>query len=98
GAVAFTRLPTPTPGAPNDCPFVPPAPVTVTLLTISNVWNYFIQTNLDGVNWTARNYNDASWASGPALLGQYTPTRPQTLPEPIRTLTPTNGQITFYFR
>jgi hypothetical protein len=99
GALPYTRLAIPTPGAPNACPFAPPPPVTVSLLTISNVWSYHHRTNLDGVNWTAPAFNDSAWFSGPALLGQYTPTRPQVLPEPIRTVTPTNdGHITFYFR
>jgi hypothetical protein len=99
GAVAFTTLATPTPGAPNACPVVPPPPVTATLLSISNVWSYNINANLDGVNWTAPAFNDAAWPTGPGLLGQLTPTRPQTLPEPIRTVTPTNiNNPTFYFR
>ncbi|MDB6031503.1 MAG: Spore coat protein CotH, partial [Verrucomicrobiales bacterium] len=97
GSVTFQTLGVPTPGAPNDCPFVPPSPVTVTLLTISNNWSYF-RTSLDGANWTGVGFTDSSWQSGPGLLGQYTPTRAQTLPEPIRTVTPTNGQVTFYFR
>lgn len=97
GSVNVRSLGTPTPGAPNDCPFVPPPPQTVTFLTISNNWSYY-RTNLDGFNWTARNFDDSLWPSGPGLLGQYTPTRQQTLPEPIRTVTVTNGQITFYFR
>jgi hypothetical protein len=97
GAVTFRTLGVPTPGAPNDCPFTPPPPVTVALLTISNTWSYF-RTNLDGVNWTSPSFTDSAWPSGPGLLGQYTPTRAQTLPEPIRTVTPTNGQATFYFR
>jgi hypothetical protein len=97
GAVTFRTLGVPTPGAPNDCPFSPPPPVTVTLLTISNTWSYF-RSSLDGVNWMSPSFPDSAWPSGPGLLGQYTPTRAQTLPEPIRTVTPTNGQITFYFR
>ena len=97
GSVLFRTLGVATPGAPNDCPFVPPPPITVTLLTISNTWSYF-RTSLDGTNWTAPSFSDGSWPSGPGLLGQYTPTRQQTLPEPIRTVTVTNGQATFYFR
>jgi hypothetical protein len=99
GTVNVKSLVAPTPALPNACPFTPPGPVTVTLLAISNVWSYHHRTNLDGVNWTAPAFNDSAWFSGPALLGQYTPTRPQVLPEPIRTVTPTNeGFITFYFR
>ncbi len=99
GGFQFTTLGVPTPGLPNSCPVVPPAPVTVTLVTISNAWSYHIRTNLDGVNWTTNTFNDAAWSNGLALLGQLTPTRPQTLPEPLRTITPTNQNFpTFYFR
>jgi hypothetical protein len=99
GAVAFTTLAIPTPGAPNACPFAAPPPVAVTLLSISNVWSYNINTNFDAVNWKTNSYNDGAWPAGPGLLGQYTPTRPQTLPEPIRTVTPTNmNNPTLYFR
>lgn len=99
GSLNVKTLTIPTPGGPNACPFVPPPPTTISLITISNVWRYQHRTNFDGVNWTAPAFDDSAWASGPALLGQYTPTRPQTLPEPIRTVVPTNyGQITFYFR
>jgi hypothetical protein len=99
GSATYNTFSVPTPGAPNSCPVVLPPPVTVTLLTISNVWRYHIRTNLDGVNWTANGFNDGVWSNGLALLGQLTPTRPQTLPEPIRTITPTNESFpTFYFR
>ena len=99
GGAPYATMSVPTPGAPNACPFVPPPPVSVSLLTISNVWRYQIDTNFDAVNWTTNAYDDAAWPSGPGLLGQYTPTRPQTLPEPIRTVTTTNPvNPTFYFR
>ena len=99
GGVSWTTLGVPTPGAPNSCPFTPPPPVTVTLLTISNVWAYLDATNLAGVNWTSNTFNDSPWTKGPGLLGQYTPTRVQVLPEPIRTVIVTNlSSPTFYAR
>jgi hypothetical protein len=66
-----------------------------TLLTYSSVWRYMQTVNLDGVNWTAPAYNDASWPFGPGLLGY----EPSALPEPIGTqLTVVDGRVTFYFR
>ncbi len=99
GGSTWTTLGTPTAGAPNSCPVTPPAPVTITLLTISNNWSYLAHTNLDGVNWMTNSHNDTAWPSGIGLLGQYTPTRVQVLPEPIRTVIVTNPALpTFYAR
>lgn len=99
GGVQFTTLATPTPGAPNACPIVPPPPVTVSLLTISNVWSYQPRTNYDAVNWTTNTYNDATWPTGPALLGRQSFASNQVWPEPFRTHIETNlTQTNFYFR
>jgi hypothetical protein len=38
------------------------------LLAYTNVWRYMQVSNLDGVNWTATNYNDAAWPGGRGLL------------------------------
>ena len=77
-----------------SAPAAPPTPQV--LVTWSNVWRYNQTANLDGQNWTATNYNDAAWPSGPAVLAAETC---NCLPEPIRTtLTTSNGRITFYFR
>jgi len=39
-----------------------------TLLNLTNTWNY-TTNDLDGVNWTAANYDDSTWiGSGPGLL------------------------------
>ncbi len=67
GSLAFFN--TPTPGAGN--PATPPAYVTnltVSLMAYTNVWRYNQSNNLDGVNWTATNYNDSAWQSGRGLL------------------------------
>jgi hypothetical protein len=99
GGTTYATLATPTPGAPNACPFVPPPPVTITLISISNLWSYMAHTNLDAVNWTTNSYSDGPWPTGLGLLGQLTPTRPQTLPEPIRTIIVTNPvNPTYYAR
>jgi hypothetical protein len=75
-------------------PAVPPTPQV--LLTWSNAWRYNQTANLDGQNWTAAGYNDASWPSGPGALAAEDC---NCLPEPIRTpLTTANGRTTFYFR
>ncbi|HEY2951591.1 MAG TPA: lamin tail domain-containing protein, partial [Verrucomicrobiae bacterium] len=95
GTMGYKSLSIPTPGAPNACPFVPPAPQSVFFTTISNVWKYD-QSGADlGTAWRGATYNDASWPSGAALLGFDT----GTLPEPFRTtFTLSNTKTTFYFR
>jgi hypothetical protein len=39
-----------------------------TLINYTNAWKYMQVSNLDGVNWTATNFNDSDWPSGPGLL------------------------------
>jgi hypothetical protein len=58
-----------TPGAAN--PGATACTVTatnLTLMALTNVWKYNQSNNLDAVNWTATNYNDSTWQSGPGLL------------------------------
>lgn len=43
-------------------------PQSLPLLTYTNVWKFMQVSNLDGVNWTAAAYPDASWPGGPGLL------------------------------
>jgi hypothetical protein len=95
GALRQVPLILPTPGGPNACPFEPPPPVTVNLITISNTWRYD-DSGVDlGTNWITPTYDDSGWPTGPALLGFDT----ATLPEPFRTpLTLASGKMTFYFR
>ncbi len=99
GGLTAITLGTPTPGAPNSCPVALPPPVTVTLLTISNLWSYQPRTNYDAVNWTTNTYNDATWPTGLALLGRTSFASNQIWPEPFRTHIETNStQTNFYFR
>jgi hypothetical protein len=38
------------------------------LLSYNGIWRYNQTDNLDGVNWTAVEYDDSGWPSGPGLL------------------------------
>ncbi|HEY5909890.1 MAG TPA: immunoglobulin domain-containing protein [Verrucomicrobiae bacterium] len=49
-------------------PGLPGAAVTNRVLNYTNLWKYNQTNNLDGVNWPATNYSDATWPSGPGLL------------------------------
>lgn len=96
GSPAQKSLVVPTPGSINACPFTPPAPASVNLIPISNVWNYEESGADLGTGWFATSFNDSGWFNGPAVLGFDTNLTP---PEPIRTsLTVVNNKITFYFR
>ncbi len=66
-ALAFFNTPTPGVGNPGSLPgYV--TNVTFPLLAYSSVWRYNQSNNLDGLNWTATNYNDSGWQSGPGLF------------------------------
>ncbi len=47
----------------------PTVPVAVSLLAPGAIWKYFDQTNDLGTAWRSNSFNDASWSSGPAMLG-----------------------------
>jgi hypothetical protein len=67
----------------------------VALFPMTGPWRYNQSDNLDGQNWTARNFNDSAWPSGAALLYEET----AALPEPKNTdLAFTTGRPTYYFR
>ncbi|HEY5910104.1 MAG TPA: lamin tail domain-containing protein [Verrucomicrobiae bacterium] len=71
GSSAITSFPTPTPGLGN--PATLPGSYTVTnvnvhLMSYNQTWRYDQTTSLDGVNWTATNYNDSGWPAGQGLL------------------------------
>jgi hypothetical protein len=83
----------PTPGGPNECPFVPPPPQTIQLIAFNHAWKYEASATDLGSAWKNVDYDDSSWKSGPGLLGDDN-TAP---PEPIRTTLPI-GARTFYFR
>ena len=90
GASSFALLTTPTPGAPNACPSaVPPA---LNVLAYSAVWRLNQSNNLDGVGWTATNYNDTAWQQGQGVFGVFSGTV-----EPVRTfLNPPVGRTIYY--
>jgi hypothetical protein len=93
GGSSIVALVTPTPGAPNLCPALPPTPQTVNLLAYSNVWRYDQTSIYDGIPWIATNYDDSAWASGPGIFKFGT----TTVAEPART-TLNAGRWTYYFR
>jgi len=99
GALTQETLLTPTPGAPNACPFTPPPPQTVTLIAVSNSWRYYTNGDL-GAGWTNNSYPDSAWPQGQGLLAVPHPTRgTNVFPEPVRTMLPPNGtNVTYYFR
>jgi hypothetical protein len=43
-------------------------PTNFTLMNYTNAWKYMQVSNLDGVNWTAANFDDSDWPAGPGLL------------------------------
>src|SRR5207244_12193242 len=95
GDVMQKPLVSPTPGGPNQCPFIPPQPQMVTLIAFTNVWKY----NASGIDlgsaWKDTHYNDSTWSAGPGLLGFES----NPLPEPLLTPFANAGGIpTFYFR
>ncbi|MDB6034948.1 MAG: hypothetical protein JWM16_5286 [Verrucomicrobiales bacterium] len=79
--------------------FVGQTAMKSTLLAVDNVWKYDQSGAELGTAWRNQGYNDASWPSGPGVLGQET----ATLPAPIRTTlnlsNASNVRITnYYFR
>lgn len=82
---------------------VPGQPQTVRLLQQNSTWKYNQTDSLDAVNWTAENYDDSAWPSGPGLLAfenhsQVTPLIGTTLSDPR---TPPAGLVrghAYYFR
>ena len=44
-------------------------PRPMTFVTTGAVWRYFDRTNDLGAAWRSNSFNDASWSSGPAMLG-----------------------------
>ncbi|MCI0366007.1 MAG: CotH kinase family protein, partial [Phycisphaerales bacterium] len=65
----------------------------LSLVQITGSWRYNQTANLDGVNWTAANYNDSAWPSGAALLAVETAALPVSINTPL-----TIGRNTYYFR
>src|SRR5208282_1028556 len=73
------------------------------IFDLTNSWTYTTQ-DLDGVNWTATNYDDSAWlGSGPGLLWTDVRGPNPNIPVPLETempLDPATGYpfITYYFR
>jgi len=73
------------------------------LFDLTNAWR-FTTTNLDGVNWTATNYNDGAWAGpGPGVLWADFRGANEDIPVPLNTQMPENNNTgypypTYYFR
>jgi hypothetical protein len=93
GEATFKSLNSPTPGGPNECPFIPAPPQTITLVPFDQVWKYENSGTDLLTAWKDLTFNDNTWNSGPGPLGNET----ATLAEPIRTTFPL-GARTFYFR
>jgi hypothetical protein len=90
----IVALVTPTPGAPNLCPVLPPAPVTVPLVAYDHSWNYDETSDYTGVNWMASSFDDSGWLPGQGVLARR---GSGNISQPIRA-TLTLGRITYYFR
>ncbi len=98
GGSRIVDLPLPTPAAPNpgaragDC-------LTETqilpLLPASADWRYEEHADLDGVAWTAADFDDSAWPLGPALLAVESC---GCLPTPGLRTPLTLGRNTYYFR
>jgi hypothetical protein len=75
---------------------------TESLLALTNTWDY-TTNDLDGVNWTATNYDDSAWSgSGPGLLWNDVPGPDSDIPflDTELPLNPNTGfpYVTYYFR
>ncbi len=70
---------------------------------VTNSWTW-TDANLDGINWTAKSYNDTGWlGSGPGLLWVYSKGTPNSLVQPRNTQLAFNPATvypyyTYYFR
>ncbi len=101
--LAFFATPTPgsgNPGATGPCTV---SNITVNLMTYAQVWKYNQTQNLDGVNWTATNYSDSAWPSGPGLLAfesnpAITPLINTTLANPLSPPSGLGSGHAYYFR
>jgi hypothetical protein len=82
-----------------DFPTSAPVVTPVNLIGSADTWKYDESFTDLGTAWRAKDYNDSSWLTGPAIL--YDETAGSWPPAPWvknTTLTTQNGKITFYFR
>ncbi len=94
--IAFFTQPTPGAGNPVVPGTVPPLVSPLIPLDGTFQWKYN-DTGTDlGTAWRSPSYNDASWSSGPGMLGS---SRGVSISEPLRTsLSSASGKSAFYFR
>jgi hypothetical protein len=98
GGTRIVYFSQPTPGAGNPVAPGPVEPTVTNLVPLNDsfLWRYD-DTGADlGTSWSARNYDDSAWPSGPGVLaGEANP----QFQEPIRTpLAVAGPKITYYFR
>lgn len=72
------------------------------IVELTNIWRY-TTNNLDGVNWQAPGFSDASWPAGSALFYAEPSSTPNPLVQPKSTQLPMNPATqlpwtTYYFR
>lgn len=72
----------------------PPTTTNTVLVPFDSNWRYENRAGDLGNLWNAPGFDDSSWSNAPAPLG----TISGTLPLPLKTPIPGNGQTTFYFR
>lgn len=98
GSTTFSVFDQATPGAGNpgtrggDCVL---SSVTVPLVPMGSTWKFNQTTDLDGIPWQSKGYDDSSWESGPALLAVEDC---GCLPVPGIQTPLTLGRNTYYFR
>ena len=81
-----------TPGAENFPPYTPTVRDEIEI-AIEGSWRYHDAGEDLGTAWKETSYDDASWASGPALFYDETASLPADKNTPL-----TPGRITYYFR
>jgi len=95
GSARQSALAWPSPGAANFCPSTPQSLGDTRLIPFDHPWKYNDSGNDLGTEWTAPDFDDSQWPSGPGLLG----CEDEPLPEPLRTeFGDIDGKVTFYFR
>lgn len=96
GSLTIRALVAPTPGGPNECPFVPPPPRLIELVPYAHVWKYDASGGDLGTAWKEIVFDDAAWLAGPGPIGVENAVLPVAL---ATTIAPyQQSVITYYFR
>ncbi len=66
---------------------------TVAAVPWGHTWKYYL-TAYPGASWTATNFNDSAWPSGPGPLGKES----AVLPIPLATTNTLYGRLVYYYR